>query len=327
VRRREFIALLGGAVAAWPFAAQAQPTMPTVGFLHPGSPAESDRFVAAFRRGLNETGYVEGQNVVIEFRWAEGHTERLTELATDLVRRQIDVIVTPGNMGSTLAAKAATTAIPIVFGVPDDPVKFGLVTSLAHPGSNATGIDYFVDEIVTKRLGLLHELVPSAHRVAVLVNPADAVNASATEKEAATAAQKLRLEIQVVSAATGDDIDAVFGELARARPDALLVAPGGFFNSRRVQLATLTTRYAIPAAYSVRDYVEAGGLMSYGPNILSVFHQVGIYTGRVLRGEKPADLPVVQPTKLELTLNLRTANALGVTIAPGLLAIADEVIE
>jgi putative ABC transport system substrate-binding protein len=327
MRRRGFIALLVGAMTTRPFAVKAQPTMPTVGFLHPGSPAESDRFVAAFRRGLAETGYVEGQNVALEFRWAEGHTERLKELATDLARRSTDVIVTPGNMGSTLAAKAATTTIPIVFGVPDDPVKFGLVASLAHPGGNATGVNYFVDEILTKRLGLLHELVPEAHRVAVLVNPADAENASATEKEAATAAQKLRLDIQVVRAATGDEIDTVFGVLERARPDALFVAPGGFFNSRRVQLATLATRYAIPAAYSVRDYVEAGGLMSYGPDIVSVFHEVGIYTGRVLRGEKPADLPVVQPTKLESTVNLRTAKALGLTIPSGVLAIADEVIE
>jgi putative ABC transport system substrate-binding protein len=327
MRRRDFIGVVAGSVAAWPLAAQAQQATPTVGFLHPGSAGPHDRFVIAFRRGLNEAGFTEGQNVVIEFRWAEGRADRLPELATDLVRRRVNVITTPGNIGSTLAAKAATSSIPIVFGVPDDPVRFGLVTNLAHPGGNATGINYFVDEIVAKRLGLLHELVPAAHRVTVLVNPADLPNADATEKEAHAAAQKLGLEIQLVRAATSDEIDAVFEGLSRARPDALFVAPGEFFNSRRVQLATLAARYALPAAYAVRDYVEAGGLMSYGPNMLSVFHQVGIYTGRILKGEKPADLPVLQPTKLELTLNTRTANALRLTIPSGVLAIADDVIE
>jgi len=326
LKRREFITLLGGA-ATWPLAARAEQVIPTIGFLHPGSPAAVERFVAAFRHGLSEAGYVEGQNVAIESRWAEDRADRLPELAADLVRHRVDVIATPGNVGSTLAAKAATAAIPIVFGVPDDPVKFGVVASLAHPGGNATGITYFVNEIVAKRLGLLHELVPAAQRVAVLVNPRDRANAEATEKEIAAAAQTLGLQTQVVKAATGDEIDAVFAALARERPDVLFVAPGAFFNSRRVQLAILAAHHAIPAAYSVRDYVEAGGLMSYGPSILWVFRQVGIYTARILKGQKPADLPVLQPTKLELALNLRTANALGLTIPPGVLAIADEVIE
>jgi putative tryptophan/tyrosine transport system substrate-binding protein len=327
MRRREFITLVGGAAAVWPVAARAERRIPTIGFLHPGSPAEMERFVAAFRHGLSEVDFVEGQNVAIEFRWAEGRADRLPELAADLVRHRVDVIATPGNVGSTLAAKRATAAIPIVFGVPDDPVKFGLVASLARPGSNATGISYFANEIQTKRLGLLHELVPPAQRVAVLVNPRDEANAEATEKEIAAGAQTLGLKAQVVRAATGDEIDAVFATLARARPDALFVAPGAFFNSRRVQLAILAAHQAIPAAYSVRDYVEAGGLMSYGPSILWVFRQVGVYAGRILKGQKPADLPVLQPTKLELALNLRTANALGLTIPQGVLAITDEVIE
>jgi len=326
VRRREFITLLGGA-AAWPLAARAQQAVLKIGFLHPGSPAPNERFVAAFRRGLSEAGYVEGQNVAIAFQWAGGLTNRLPELTSDLVRHRVDVIATPGNMGSTLAAKSATASIPIVFGVPDDPVKFGLVASLAHPGGNATGVSYFVNEIVMKRLGLLHDLVPEAQRVAVLVDPTDTANAEATENEGATAAQAMGLRIEIVKAATSDQVDAAFATLARARPGALFVAPGEFFNSRRVQLAILAARHGIPAAYSVRDYVEAGGLMSYGPSILWVFHQVGLYTGRILKGTKSADLPVLQPIKLEFALNLRTAKALGLTVPDKLLAVADEVID
>jgi ABC-type uncharacterized transport system substrate-binding protein len=327
MKRREFITLFVCTIAAWPARAHAQQTVPTIGFLHPGSAGSFSRFVAAFRSGLNQVGFREGQNVLIDFRWADDRSDRLSELAADLVRRRVDVIATPGNMGSTLVAKAVTGEIPIVFGVPADPVKFGLVASLAHPGSNATGVNYFVNEIVTKRLGLVHELLPAAHRIAVLVNPTDATNADATAKEAVGASGKLGLQIDLVRAATSDELDSIFENFARSHPDALLVAPGAFFNSRREQLATLAARYALPAAYAVRDYVEAGGLMSYGPNIASVFRQVGIYTGHILKGEKAADLPVLQTTKLELVLNLKTANALRLTIPPGLLAIADEVIE
>ena len=282
----------------------------------------------AFRDGLREAGYVERQNVRIEFRWAEGRADRLPELARDLVNRHVDVIVTPGNMASTLAATSATAAIPIVFGVPDDPVHFGVVKSLAHPGGNATGVNYYVNEIVSKRLDLLHLLVPNARRLAVLLNPNDVANAQATEQGARAAAQRLGMQVQVIKAATSAEIEKAFSTFTgNAHPDALFVAPGNFFNSRRVQLAHLAAQHAIPAAYSVRDYVEAGGLMSYGPSIPAVFHQVGLYAGRILKGEKPTDLPVVQPTKLELALNLNTAKALRLTVPPSVLALADQVIE
>ena len=327
MQRRYFFGVLSGA-AVWPLSAWAQqPAMPVVGFLHVVSPGPFVRFVTAFRLGLSEAGYVEGQNVKIEFRWAEGHADRLPALAADLVRRHVNVIATPGNTGAALAAKAATATIPIVFGIPDDPVKFGLVASLARPGGNATGINFFTAELVAKRLGLLHELVPAAVRVAVLVNPADATNAETTVKGVEAAARTIGLQTKIVKATTSDEIDAAFAGFARERPDALFVGPGAFFNTRRVQLVTLAARRAIPAAYSVRDYAEAGGLMSYGTSIADMFRQVGVYTGRILKGAKPADLPVVQPTKFELVINLKTANALGLKIAPQLLASADEVIE
>lgn len=327
MRRRDFITLLGGAVVL-PVAARAQqPAMPVIGFLHVVSPGPFAHFVGAFRQGLAETGYIEGQNVTIEFRWAEGHVERLPELAADLVRRRVNVIATPGNTGATLAVKAATSTIPIVFGIPDDPVKFGLVATLSRPGGNVTGINTLVAEILGKRLGLLREIVPKAARVALLVNPADVTNAETTVKEVNATARALGLNIQVFNASTSDEIDTAFAALMRAPPDALFIAPGAFFNSRRVQLATLAARHAIPAAYPVRDYAEAGGLMSYGTSIADMFRQVGGYTGRILKGEKPADLPVVQAAQFELVINLRTAKALGLEISPSLLARADSVIE
>lgn len=331
MRRRDFITFLGGAAmtpALWPCVARAQqPAMPVIGFLHVVSPAPFAHFVGAFRQGLAEAGYIEGQNVAIEFRWAEGYVERLPELAADLVRRRVNVIATPGNTGATLAVKAATSTIPIVFGIPDDPVKFGLVATLSRPGGNVTGINTLVAEILGKRLGLLREIVPKADRVALLVNPADITNAETTVKEVNATARALGLNIQVFNASTSDEIDTAFAALMRAPPDALFIAPGAFFNSRRQQLAALAARHAIPAAYPVRDYAEAGGLMSYGTSIADMFRRVGGYTGRILKGEKPADLPVVQAAQFELVINLRTAKALGLEISPSLLARADSVIE
>jgi putative ABC transport system substrate-binding protein len=328
MRRRDFITLVGGAAIAAPGVTRAQqPTMPVVGFLHVVSPGSLPRFVDAFRQGLREAGYVEGRNVAIEFRWAKGQPSRLPQLAADLVRRRVNVIVTPGNTGASLAAKAATTTIPIVFAIPDDPVKFGLVTSLARPGGNATGINYFTSEVVGKRLGLLRDLVPSANRVVVLVNPSDATNAETTIRDVGAAARTLDLQIQIVNVSTADEIDAAFSAFTRARPDALFVGPGAFFNTRRFQLSALAARHAIPAAYAVRSYAEAGGLMSYGTSIPEAFRQVGIYAGRILKGDKPADLPVLQSTKFEFVINLRTAKTLGLTVPPSLLAQADAVIE
>jgi putative tryptophan/tyrosine transport system substrate-binding protein len=324
LKRREFITLLGGA-AAWPLAARAQqPAMPVVGFIRDGSADTSARYVAAFRKGLNETGYVEGQNVTVEYHWLEGHYDRLPALLADLVRRQVAVIATPGNVPS-IAAKAATATIPIVFGVGDDPVKLGLVASLARPGGNATGINFFVTEVVAKRLRLLHDLVPKAVRIAVLVNPENA--SKTTLREVQEAAPTIGLQIQILNARTIAEIDTAFATLARERPDALFVAGDAFFLDRRVQFATLTARDRIPATYSVRELVTAGGLMSYGPDLADAVHHVGVYTGSILKGAKPADLPVVQSTKLELVINLQTARAFGIEVPPGVLAITDEVIE
>jgi putative tryptophan/tyrosine transport system substrate-binding protein len=327
MRRRECITLLGGA-AAWPLAARAQqPALPVVGFIRDGSADASAHFVAAFRKGLNETGYVEGQNVTVEYHWLEGHYDRLPALMADLVRRQVAVIATPGTPLATLAAKDATATIPIVFGVGDDPVKLGLVASLAQPGGNATGINSFVQEVVAKRLRLLHDLVPKAVRVAVLVNPANASTAEATLRDVQQAAPTIGLQIQILNASTIGEIDAAFATFARERPDALFVAGDAFFASRRVQFATLTARDRIPSAYSVRELVEAGGLMSYGTDLANMFHQVGVYTGKILKGAKPADLAVTQATKFEFVINLQTARALGIEVPPGVLSIADEVIE
>jgi putative ABC transport system substrate-binding protein len=297
-----------------------------VGFIRDGSADTATRFVAAFRKGLSEADYVEGQNVTVEYHWLEGQYDRLPALMADLVRRHVAVIATPGN-APAIAAKAATATIPIVFGVGGDPVRLGLVASLARPGGNATGIDFFNTEVATKRLRLLHDLVPSAARVAVLVNPANATTAESNLRVVQEAASTLGLQIQILNASTIGEIDAAFATFARERPDALFVTGDAFFVSRRVQLATLAASYKIPAAYSIRDHVEAGGLMSYGTDLADMFRQVGFYTGTILKGAKPADMPVQTPTKFEFVINRTTAKVLGLTIPAGVLSIADEVIE
>jgi len=326
MKRRELITLIGGA-AVWPLAARAQqPAMPVVGFIRDGSADANARNVAAFRKGLNETGTVEGQNVTVEYHWLEGRHDHLPALMADLVRRQVAVIATAGNVPA-LAAKAATATTPIVFGIGDDPVRLGLVTSLARPGGNATGINFFNAELTAKRLRLLHDLVPKAVRVAVLLNPA---NASSTEFQlriVQEAAPTVGLQLQILNATTIGEIDAAFATLERERPDALFVAGDAFFISRAVQFATLTARGRIPATYSVRDHVAVGGLMSYGTDFTEAFRQVGVYTGKILKGAKPVDLPVVQSTKFEFIINMQTARALGLEVPPQLLATVDEVIE
>ena len=327
IERRKFLATLGGA-AAWPLAARAQQSaMPVIGFLGAVSPYGFTERLRAFRQGLKDAGYAEGENIAIEYRWAESQLDRLPELAADLVRRRVTVIVATGGAVPAIAAKAATTTIPIVFTVPEDPVRLGLVASLARPGGNATGINFFASELVEKRLGLLRELVPNAVRVAVLVNPADASNTEATVKGVETVAHAMALQVQFFRASTSGEIQAAFERLAHERPDVLFVGGDPFFLVRRVQLATLAALHRLPAAFSNRDHVEAGGLMSYGTNNNDAFRQAGIYTGRVLKGEKPADLPVVQPTKFELVINLPTAIAFGLEVPATLLARADEVIE
>jgi putative ABC transport system substrate-binding protein len=328
MQRREFITLFGCAAAGWPLSARAQSSaLPVVGFIRDGSADASVRLAAAFRKGLKETGYVEGQNVMVEYHWLEGQYDRLPALVADLVRRQVAVIATPGNVPS-LAAKAATATIPIVFGVGDDPVQQGLVASLARPGGNVTGINFFSTEVNAKRLRLLHDLVPKAVRIAVLLNPANAEIAETTLRDVKEAAPNIGLQIQMtLNASTIGEIDAAFATLARERPDALFVAGDAFFVSQREQLAALTARHQIPAAYSVREVVAAGGLMSYGGDLTDMFHQVGVYTGSILKGAKPADLPVLQSTKFEFVINLKTARALGIEVPSALLLIADEVIE
>ena len=328
IARREFIAALGGTAVAWPLTTRAQqPAMPVVGFVDGGSPDASAPRAAAFRKGLNETGYVEGQNVTVEYHWLEGQYDRLPVLMADLVRRQVAVIATDGNLSAALAAKAATATIPIVFGVGGDPVRLGLVASLARPGGNATGINFFANEVIAKRLRLLHDLVPKADRVAVLVNPANASVAESTLRAVQEAAPAIGLQTQILNASTIGEIDAAFAALARERPDALFVAPDAFFTSRAVQFATLTARERIPAAYAVRELMAAGGLMFYGTDLADVAHQVGIYTGSILKGAKPADLPVLQSTKFVFAINLQTARALGIEVPQAVLSIADEVIE
>jgi len=328
VKRREFLTLLGSGAAAWPVAAYAQQAaLPVVGVVNAGSLGASASRSAAFRKGLSETGYIEGQNATVEYHWFSGQYDRLPALVADLVRRRVAVIAAPGGTLAALAAKAATTTIPIVFGVAEDPVKLGLVSSLARPGGNATGTNIFLWEVATKRLGLLHELAPKAVRIAVLINPGNVPSAEATLRDLPGAALASGLQIQVLNASTSGEIEAAFATLVRDGADALFVAPDTFFISRRVQFATLAARHGIPAAYSTREEVEAGGLMSYGTDIPDMWRQVGIYSGQVLKGAKPADLPVVQSTKFEFVINLQTARALGLEVPPTLLARADEVIE
>jgi putative ABC transport system substrate-binding protein len=327
MRRRELIAGLGSAAAALPLAARAQqPALPVVGFVSSGSADASAGSATAFRKGLDEAGYVEGRNVTVEYHWLEGQYDRLPALMADLVRRHVAVIAASGIV-QAVAAKAAAATIPIVFGVGDDPVKLGLVASLARPGGNATGANFFAHEVNAKRLGLLHELVPKAVRVAVLVNPANATTAETTLRDVQEAARTLGLQIQILKAATIGEIDAAFATLARERPDALFVAANGFFGIRRAQFVTLTARDRIPAAYADRSTVAAGGLMSYSTAGADALRQVGVYTGNILKGAKPADLPVVQSTRFEFVLNLQAARLLGIDVPPGLLAITDEVIE
>ena len=322
-----FVALFGG-VAAWPLAARAQqPPIPVVGLLDQRSPDELADRVRGFRQGLRETGFVEGENVAIDYRWAENKLDRLPDLAADLVRRQVAVIVATSGVNPTLAAKAATTTIPVVFIVADDPVKLGLVANLARPAGNLTGVNFFSEELGAKRLELLRELVPGATRVAVLVSPANPNYAETTISEVGTSAHSMGLQTQILKASTISEINAAFATFAGARPDALFVGHDPFFNSRRTQLVQLAARYAVPASYSARDFAEAGGLMSYGANIAEAWHQAGSYAGNILKGVKPADLPVVQSNKFELVINNQTATMLNLTVPPSLLAIADEVIE
>jgi putative ABC transport system substrate-binding protein len=325
VERRRFLATLGGAAAAWPLAARAQQSaMPVVGFLGGVSPADTTR---AFRQGLRETGYIEGENVAIEYRWAENQLDRLPALAADLVSKRVAVIVATGGTAPAVVAKAASATIPIVFTVPEDPVQLGLVASLSRPGGNLTGVNLFVGELMPKRLELLRELVPAMSRIAVLVNPAYPARAELQVREVESAGRAMGLQIQIFSAGSGREINTVFASLARERPDALFVNPDPFFVARRVQLATLAARHSIPTSFSVRDPVDVGGLMSYGTNILDAYRQAGVYTGRVLKGAKPADLPIVQPSKFELVINAQTALMLGLTVPASLLTVADEVIE
>jgi putative ABC transport system substrate-binding protein len=330
MRRRELIALLGGAAAAsslsWPLAARAQQAMPVMGFLGPTSPDVFADRLRGLHRGLKETGYVEGENLVIAYRWAEGQFDRLPALAAELVRRQVAVIAT-GATSAAFAAKAATTTIPALFVIPEDPVGLGLVASLARPGGNMTGVNLLSAEVVAKRLELLRELIPGAARVAVLINPADAKTSVSTLRDVEQAARTIRLQIQVVRARTVGEIDAAFAAFARERPDALFVSTDPFFTSRRVQLANLASRHAIPMTSGTREITDVGGLISYGANIPEAWRQVGAYAGRILKGAKPGDLPVVQATKLELVINAQAARILGLTVPASLLATADEVIE
>jgi putative tryptophan/tyrosine transport system substrate-binding protein len=328
VKRREFIMLLGGVAASWPLAARAQQAaMPVIGFLNAGSAEAFAPDAAAFRNGLGQAGYVEGQNVTVEYHWLEGQYERMPALIADLVRRRVAVIAVAGFTQAALAAKAATTTIPIVFAVADDPVKLGLVGSLARPGGNATGINFFFNEVVAKRLGLLHDLVPKAVRIAVLVNPANTHVTETSLRDIPEAAGAIGLQIQVLKASNSREIDAAFASMAQERADALFLAPDAFFTSRRGQFATLSARDRLPTSCANRTMVEAGLLMSYGTSIVDAFRQVGVYTGQILKGAKPADLPVLQSTKFEFVINLQTARALGIEVPNALLLVADEAIE
>jgi ABC-type uncharacterized transport system substrate-binding protein len=329
MKRRDFITLLGGAASAWPLAARAQqPGMPViVGFLNPNLPDGHTGRLRAFRQGLKDAGYIEGENLAIEYRWAEGQIDRLPALAIELVRRQVAVIATTGGAAATRAAKAATTSIPIVFVTGSDPVRDGLVSSLNRPGGNITGISFLNSELVGKRLEFLRELLPGMVRVAALVNPANSMNAENTLRDVETAARAMGLQIQVLNASSSGEISAAFARVAREQPDALFVGGDGYLVARRVQLVNLASRYAIATTYADRQFPEVGGLMSYGSNNEDGWRQAGVYIGRILKGAKPADLPVVQASKFELVINLETARMLGLSVPPSLLAIADEVIE
>ncbi len=327
MRRREFIALVGSTAVVWPLATRAQqPAMPLVGFLHVGSPAPMTPQVEGFRKGLAQTGYVVPQNLAIEYRWAEGHYDRLPALAADLVQHQVKVFVAGGGPQSALAAKAATLEIPILFVTGDDPVKYGIVASLNRPGGNITGAVFFNTALVAKRLELVRELVPTADGIALLVNP-NSVESEGEARDLQTVAQAVRQPITVLKAGSASELDAVFANLVQPRSKALLVGSDPFLVARRDQLAALAARYAVPTMYPQREFVAAGGLASYGTSVTDAYRQIGLYAGRILKGEKPANLPVVQPTKFELVINLKTAKALGLEIPPTLLALADEVIE
>jgi len=326
LKRREFITLVGG-TAMWPMAARAQQqAMPVIGFLNPASPEGMGDRLRGFRRGLKESGYVESENVAVEYRWGDNQFERMRALATDLVHRRVAVLVATGALAASVT-KELTTTIPIVFLAAEDPVRLGLVASLARPGGNRTGINLLSGELVAKRLELLREILPTAKHVAVLVNPTNPTNLETTLRDAEPAAHAMGLQMRVLNASTGGEINAAFDTFPQERPDAVFVGIDVFLNSRRVQLANLASRHGVPTSFPFRDCAEAGGLMSYGGDIADAFRQVGTYAGRILKGAKPAELPVVQATKFELVINAQTARMLGLTIPPSLLAIADEVIE
>jgi putative ABC transport system substrate-binding protein len=327
VRRREFIKLLGSTVAAWPNAARAQqPAMPVIGFLHSASASTFAEHIPAFYKGLSDAGYVDGQNVTLEYRWAEGHNETLPALAADMVRRRVAVIVTPISTPATLAAKAATSTIPIVFVIGADPVKLGLVASLNRPGGNATGVSYLTSALGAKRLELVHQMVPAAKSVAVLMNPGNPTSGPLM-RDVQAGAQVLGLQIQVTTVTNGDDLESVFAHLAQQRPGALIMSADPRFTARAAQIAALAARHALPVIYTTREFAEAGGLMSWGTSLTEQYRLAGTYAGKILKGAKPADLPVLQPDKYELTINLKTAKALGLDVPAQLLALADEVIE
>ena len=327
MRRRDFIQAITGSAVVWPLAVRAQQSaMPVIGYLYAGSPESSTERVAAFRKGLNEAGYREGENVAIEFRWANDQTDRLPELAADLIRRRVAVIATPGSTPASLAAKAATTTIPVVFGIGSDPVRESLVPSLARPGGNVTGVAWQTGELGAKRLALLHELLPKAMRVALLVNPNNPLTQPIVA-DVQTAAPSLGVQIEVLTAANNRELDSAFAGLAQKRADALLVGADALFNGHRIQIALLAVHYGVIAIYSSREFVEAGGLISYGPDTLDMIRRAGVYTGRILKGERPAELPVQQSSKFELVINAQTARILNLVVPPTLLARADEVIE
>ena len=326
MRRREFITLLGGAVGVWPLAARAQqPTMPVIGYLNAASREANAHLVAAFQSSLADAGYVEGQNVTTQYRYGDGLYERLPALAAELARLQVSVIVVTPTTEALKAVMAASSTIPIIFMISDDPAKLGLVASLSHPGGNATGVNFFISELTAKRLGLLHELLPAANRIGALVNP-NLETTRGFNSDLMVAASSIGVQIEIVHARDSGEIETAFSAL-HDKVDAVMVAPDSMFVSQRAQIAALASRYRIPAIYTVREYIDAGGLMSYGPSVPDMYRQLALYTGRVLKGEKPRELPVLQPTKFDLVINLKTARALGLSIPPNLLATADDVIE